>query len=255
MPAKPAARPYKWLAEYYDEIFTDHAAWFQLARKRAIEPLMGDIRSACDLACGTGATAITLARRGLKTFAVDLTESMCRQARRKAREAGVTVKVIRADMRDFRLPEPVDLVLCEYDALNHLPRARDLSKVLRSVSRALNPRGLFFFDVNNRFAFERVWTGGHIVETPDVALLLRGWLDKKRKKGVCEADWFIRQGRLWRREKEVVEQVFWPAREMRAALRASGFQVKGAWDASAFFANSPGGVSGARTFYLAGKAP
>jgi len=245
--------PYRWLADYYDRIFTDHSPWFELARRRALERFMPEIESACDLGCGTGATAITLARRGLKTFAVDLTESMCKQARRKAREAGVNLKVIRADMRDFQLPEPVDLILCEYDALNHLPRSAELAKVLRSVSRSLNPRGFFFFDVNNRFAFERVWTGGHLLEVDGLAMFIRGSYNARRKKGICLVDWFIRQGKLWRREQEVIEQVCWSELEMRQALAAAGFRVHGVWDASLFFANSPGAISGARTFFLARK--
>jgi hypothetical protein len=84
-------------------------------------------------------------------------------------------------------------------------------------------------------------------------MLIRGSLDAKRSRGVCLVDWFIREGSLWRRERETVEQVYWTERQMRSALRAAGFRLAGKWDASAFFANSPGGLSGARTFYLARK--
>jgi SAM-dependent methyltransferase len=85
---------------------------------------------------------------------VDLSPAMCKLARRKARRAGVPLRVMQADMRNFRLPAPVDLFLCEYDALNHIPRAADLGRVLSCVARALNPGGHFYFDVNNRLAFE-----------------------------------------------------------------------------------------------------
>jgi SAM-dependent methyltransferase len=66
---------------------------------------------------------------------------------------------MRGDMRNFRLPERGDLVLCEFDALNHVPRKEDLARVANSVSRALRPGGHFFFDVNNRLAFEKFWPG------------------------------------------------------------------------------------------------
>jgi cyclopropane fatty-acyl-phospholipid synthase-like methyltransferase len=46
-------------------------------------------------------------------FGVDLSPVMCRRAREKAREAGLPLRVIHADMREFRLPELVDLVTCE----------------------------------------------------------------------------------------------------------------------------------------------
>ena len=34
------------------------------------------------------------------------------------------------DMRAFRLPEPVDLILCEFDALNHMEGKADLAPIL-----------------------------------------------------------------------------------------------------------------------------
>jgi len=52
-------------------------------------------------------------------------------------------------MRTFCLPEPVDLVTCEYNALNHLPQKADLARTVRAVARALRPGGYFYFDVNN----------------------------------------------------------------------------------------------------------
>ncbi len=72
-------------------------------------------------------------------------------------------------MRAFRLTEPVDLVLCEFDALNHIPRKPDLARVASAVARALRPGGHFYFDVNNRLAFETIWPGTWWVEDPDVA--------------------------------------------------------------------------------------
>jgi SAM-dependent methyltransferase len=149
-----ANRPYRWLAEYYDKLFTFHLPWFEAARQRVLGKILPRLESACDLACGTGTTALALAAKGIKMFAVDLSPAMCRIARRKARRARLPLGVLRADMRSFRLPEPVDLVLCEFDALNHVPRKADLARVARAVARALRPGGYFYFDVNNHLAFE-----------------------------------------------------------------------------------------------------
>jgi 2-polyprenyl-3-methyl-5-hydroxy-6-metoxy-1,4-benzoquinol methylase len=89
--------------------------------------------SACDLCCGTGTTAIELARRGLSVYAVDRSAAMLGVARENFRRAGVRVKTIEADMRSFRLPEGrrVDFITCEFDAINHLARKQDLAAVAR----------------------------------------------------------------------------------------------------------------------------
>src|SRR5208282_5999159 len=105
------------------------------ARERVLGRILPQVETACDLACGTGTTALILARKGIKMYALDLSPLMCRLAREKAGRARLPVRVFRADMRHFRLPQSVDLVTCEYDALNHVPRRADLRFVAKAVQR------------------------------------------------------------------------------------------------------------------------
>ena len=247
----PANRPYRWLADYYDRLFTFHADWFEAARESILGDVLPRVKSACDLCCGTGTTALALARRGIRMSGVDFSPRMVRQARAKARAAGVEFRVERADMRRFRVGEQVDLVLCEFDALNHVDRKQDLALVARAVARALRPGGWFFFDVNNRLAFEKVWPGTWFYDQPDLAMVMHGGYDSRRDRGWTECDWFIREGRRWRRQQERVEQVAWTETEMRRTLRAAGFSQIQAWDTTQFRPSIP---AGARTFYLATKA-
>jgi ubiquinone/menaquinone biosynthesis C-methylase UbiE len=107
MPRGPNARPYKWLAEYYDRFFAPFRAPIDAARQKVLGRILPRVMSACDLACGTGTTAVASARQGIKMFAVDLSPVMCRLAREKAKRARVPLRVIRADMRSFRRSEPV----------------------------------------------------------------------------------------------------------------------------------------------------
>lgn len=247
-------RPYRWLAEYYDQIFTFHIGWFEKARRMVLGDILPRVESACDLACGTGTTALRLARRGIRMCGVDLSPTMCRLAREKARRLRLPLTVIHADMRDFRLPQPVDLVLCEFDALNHVSSKQDLALVARSVARTLNPGGHFYFDVNNRLAFEVVWPGAWFFEKAGVALVMQGGFDHARQRGVSDIEWFVREGKLWRRHHEHVEQVAWTATEMRRTLSAAGFDRIQAYDATPFFTGDPKIRAGCRTFYVARKA-
>jgi SAM-dependent methyltransferase len=247
-------RPYRWLARYYDHLFTFHLPWFQAARGHILGGILPLVGSACDLACGTGTTAVLLARRGIRMYGVDLSPMMCRLARAKARQRRAEAQVIRGDMRDFRLPERVDLVLCEFDALNHVPRKEDLARVARSVSRALRPGGYFYFDVNNELAFKKVWPGAWRIEKPGVVLVMHGgWIGRDSVCGQTDVEWFFKEGNLWRRHREHIEQVAWSAAEMRRALREAGFERVRAFDATQFFVGDPRIEPGCRTFYLARK--
>lgn len=247
-------RPYKWLAEYYDQLFSFALAWSEAARRTILGRMLPRVKSACDLACGTGTTALGLAGKGIKMYAVDLSPVMCRLARQKARHAGLSLRVIRADMRSFRLPEPVDLVLCEFDALNHVPRKADLARVARAVARALRPSGYFYFDVNNRLAFEKVWPLTWCMEKPGFVVVMRGGSDYRHDRAWSDVDWFICDGSRWRRRRERVEEVCWTASEIRRSLREAGFDRVRTWDAAPFFKNDPPIQPGYRTVYLARKS-
>ena len=223
---------------------------FTLARKRVIGPILPEVQSACDLCCGTGTQALMLARRGIQTFAVDLSPEMCRITRDKVRRAGLPVRVIRADMRTFRLPQPVDLITCEFDALNHVPRKSDLARVLKCAAASLEPGGHFAFDVNNRLAFERIWSNTWFIEKDPVALVMRGGHTPGTDRAWTDVEWFVREGRSWKRYHEHIEEVCWTAAEMRQALAAAGFDRVRNWDAAGFFREAHT-RRGNRTFWLA----
>jgi len=250
--SKPAGvQPYRWLADHFDRVFVGHRGFIEAAHRAIVEPILPKVRVACDLACGTGTTALGLAARGIRMYGVDLSPGMCRAARRKARKQKLALRVIQADMRDFRLPEPADLILCEYDAINHVSRHSDLRRVSLSVARALNPGGWFFFDVNNLAGFDKYWRGTWWVEKPGIILAMRNGHNLKRRKAWCDCEWFVKEGRLWRRHTERVEEVCWTEAEIRDLLISAGFAQIQVWDAAPFFTGAGVTTEGCRSFYLA----
>ena len=251
--SKPAVvQPYRWLAEHFDQAFAGSRKFIEAAHRAIVGPILPKVRVACDLACGTGATALDLAARGIRMYGVDLSPGMCRAARRKARERKLALRVIQADMRGFRLPEPVDLILSEYDAINHVPRRSDLRRVSLAVARALNPGGWFFFDVNNLAGFEKYWRRTCWIEKPGIVLVMRNGHNLQRRKAWCDCEWFVREGRLWRRHTERVEEICWTEDEINGVLTAAGFAQVQVWDATPFMGD---GITtkGCRSFFLACK--
>jgi len=166
------------------------------------------------------------------------------------------VRVIQHDMRNFRLSHPVDLVTCEFDALNHVPRKAELRKVARAVARALQPGGFFLFDVNNAKGFKRYWTGNVCIEKPGLMLVMRNGHSRDATRAWTDVEWFIREaeGDRWHRHRERVEEVCWTRSEIRHYLGEAGFDRLQAWDAKPFYRNNPLLTPGCRTIYLARKA-
>lgn len=257
-PNKTAAvAPYRWLAEYYDTVFAGMRAPMEAARAAILEPrILPEARRVCDLACGTGDTALGFARRGLEVYAVDLSPGMCRRTRAKAKSAGLKVRVIHADMRDFRLPQPADLITCEFDAVNHIPKKSDLLRVAKCAVRALRRGGSFYFDVNNRRGFERYWGLTQWIEKPGVVVVMQCGQDAANDRAWTDVHWFVREkdSVLWQRHDERVEQVCWSEAEVWDTLRKAGFAEVQAWDAAPFFGGGSGSGlidAGCRTVYLA----
>jgi SAM-dependent methyltransferase len=196
-----------------------------------------------------------MAGKGIKAFAVDLSPTMCKLARSKARKAKAPVQVLQADMREFKLPEKVDIVICEYDAVNHLPAKSDLGHVARAVNRALVPGGYFYFDVSTKIIYEKRWQVPYLREQRDVLMVTHGGYDAQTEKGWLVADFFIRDGRRWRRSKDRLDQVCWSDAEIREALQEAGFENIQAFDMRDIpvegLENFPPGCI---IFYLAQKA-
>ncbi len=244
-------QPYTLLAQFYDEMAPYAPGMNRHARRRILRKVLGQVRSACDLACGSGETALDFARHSLKVYAVDFSPTLCHITREKARRARLPVRVLCTDMRRFRLPEPVDLVTCEFAGLNHLPHKADLIPVFRAVARALRPGGWFLFDLNTPKSLREQSQVTEWVEKPEFKLLLRGRYDPRRRTATLTFDWFIPVGRFWRHQREMVGHIAWRDEEIRRALRRADFRRLRFWDGLDVRPRMPGAKRGYDTYYLA----
>jgi SAM-dependent methyltransferase len=126
-----------WAADMTEDV----PFYVELARESA-EPIV-------ELAVGTGRVAIPIAREtGKRVLGIDSSPAMLAVARE--RSEGLPIELREADMRDFAVDEPVELVICPFRALLHLPTWHDKRRVLERAAAALRPGGRFAF---NTFVF------------------------------------------------------------------------------------------------------
>ena len=140
---------YDSMAASYDKLFAD---WQASAHSQALilEKLFsafGFDRGArvLDCACGIGTQSIGLASLGYDVTGSDISRAELEEARRRAEENGVKVRLARADFRALSLtfPEPFDIVVCMDNALPHMLTAEDLKRAVESMIGQLRPGGLF----------------------------------------------------------------------------------------------------------------
>jgi len=139
--------------EFYDSPLYYHIA-FDLNRKIETDFLeacfaryaRGRVRHVLDVACGTGHHTLRLARRGYRMVALDLSAVSIGFLRRAAAAEGLPVTAVVGDMTAFRLPRPVDAVICMQDSQGHLLTNEALLAHLRAVRANLRPGGIYVFD-------------------------------------------------------------------------------------------------------------
>ena len=105
-------------------------------------------RTAVDLACGTGSVAVLLAKQELAVTGVDLSEDMLCVASQKAQDLENPPRFVCQPLQKLCLPRGVDLAVCALDSLDYILDPADCKEAIRRVYKALNPGGIFIFDVN-----------------------------------------------------------------------------------------------------------
>src|SRR5262249_41259320 len=105
------------------------------------------ISSVLDLACGAGTMTVMLAEIAGHGVGLDMSPPMLAEARIRCKDYR-QVRFIEGDFRSVDLPgERFDAAVCAGDSLNYLQDVSELGLVFDSVSRHLQDRGLFVFDV------------------------------------------------------------------------------------------------------------
>jgi len=123
--------------------------------QRVLLPAVPPGAALLDLCCGTGLLMRPLLAAGYRLTGLDLSAGMLACARRNAPQA----TLLQADARDFSLPQPVHGAFCTSASLNHVDSIEDLQQVFGCVQRALQPGGVFVFDLNHPAQLQRWWRG------------------------------------------------------------------------------------------------
>ena len=121
---------------YYPEAFGEQL--LQWIERQGIP-----VRTALDLACGTGVLCRILQKAGIDSRGMDFSSGKIDIARQESPEIPYDV----ADMILYRPDAQFDLVTCTGDALNHIPDLADVEKIFANIHAYLAPGGYFVFDL------------------------------------------------------------------------------------------------------------
>ena len=215
---------YKALAVSYDRLTNDVdyeavvAFYRQILQREGVTP-----RTAVDLACGTGSVAILLAEQGLQVTAVDMSEDMLTVANQKADGMENPPRFVRQPLQELKLPRGVDLAVCALDSLDYITDPADCAQAIKRIYKALNPGGIFIFDVNTPEKLRAMDGQVFLDEDDDVYCVWRGEFDEQTNICSYGMDLFQREGECWYRSFEEHREYAYTQEQLTTYLKEAGF--------------------------------
>ena len=189
-----------------------------ILRREGLSP-----KTCVDLACGTGSVTAILARRGYRVTGVDMSEEMLTEAAMKTMDMDEPPMFSCQRLEALRLPRAVDMAVCALDSLDYITDPSACAEAIRRAYRALNPGGIFIFDVNTPEKLRAMDGQVFLDEDDDVFCVWRGEFD--RETNICSygMDLFQREGERWVRSFEEHQEYAYSEAQLRSYLKAAGF--------------------------------
>lgn len=142
------------VASDYDEYFA-HNQLFEFDLRIVVEELMrreiGEGAVVADLGCGTGRALVTLARRGYRGLAVDLSQRMLEVVREKVVDDSLPIQCVQANWVElYGIAEAtVDGAISLFSTLGMIRGRENRVAALKHTRRILKPGGPFVLHAHN----------------------------------------------------------------------------------------------------------
>ena len=219
-------RLYGAFAEHYDRYMehVDYDSWVELVLDRFSRVHRRSPRSVLELACGTGNIASRLVRKGLHVQASDLAPDMLQVASQK----NFVPLLYRADMLAPLPQGAYDLVLLLFDSLNYLRTPQEIGILLQQVYGALEPGGIFLFDISTLHNCREYFDGFmNIDEGPGFYMVHTSEYEPKQSRQSNHFTIFSKRGFLYERRDEYHSQHIFRVRQVKQAIEGSDFTLLG----------------------------
>jgi SAM-dependent methyltransferase len=190
-----------------------------------------------DSACGIGADAMALARRGLNVTASDGSASMVAEARRRSRQFGIDLDIRQSSWQDLpeRVPGEFELILCLGNSLVHTGTKSNMISSLEGLRKVLSPTGVLVIDSRNwEQLYEsrpRIVTARHVIERQGVrSASLYLWTIPEDFNAPCRAEivlLFEDASSALTHRRYVIDFTPFTRADLTDALHAAGLTVIG----------------------------
>lgn len=206
-----------------------------------------------ELGCGTGNMTRLLAEKGYDMIGVDNSVDMLEIAMEKKEEEEQDILYLLQDMREFELYGTVRAAVSVCDSMNYIIEEEDLLEVFRLVNNYLDPGGIFIFDLNTEYKYEKILGDTTIAEDrEDASFIWDNYYDPEEKINEYDLALFIPEKKdgeiLYRKYEETHYQKAYSLERVKELLLEAGMEYIAAYDA---FTREPVRKDSERIYILA----
>jgi SAM-dependent methyltransferase len=217
---------------YRDDLAHIHDAGFGGFAQAAAPVLMEALSASginqglvIDLGCGSGILSRAFYQAGYDVLGIDISEAMIVMARQRVPQGEFRVE----SLLKAKLPPSVAIAAVG-EAINYLfdpeNTKSSLAKLLQRIHDALQPGGVFLFDVAEPGRVPGTGPVRTYFEGNDWAVLVRSEEDRRRKFLTRTITSFRQVGELYRRDQEIHRQRLLTRSELAGQLRRIGFRIR-----------------------------
>lgn len=221
------ASSYGFFAEFYDRYMAhvDYGEWIDMILSWAKRFMHSTPKVVLEMACGTANISEQLVFKGMEVDGFDNSPFMLYEANKKSFKPNLYL----ASLNDApRKENHYELVLCIFDSINYLLKKEEVKKALHNAWLALQPGGLFVFDIStiynsrNNFCDE---INNHQFE--DATIVQHAYFDEVRLRQRSFLSLYRRRGTAYLLSQEEHCQRVYYHREIMSMLKDCPLELKG----------------------------
>lgn len=186
-----------------------------------------------ELGCGTGSMTELLSARGYDMIGVDNSVEMLEIAREKKEASGHDILYLLQDMREFELYGTVRAVVSVCDSMNYITSPEELLQVFRLVNNYLDPGGVFVFDLNTPYKYEKILGNQVFAENrEESSFIWENWYDEEEQINEYDLTLFIRRpDGFYEKYEETHYQRAYEIQKICELLKEAGLYPEAVYDA------------------------
>jgi ubiquinone/menaquinone biosynthesis C-methylase UbiE len=194
-----------------------------------------------ELGCGTGTVTELLADAGYDMIGVDNSEEMLAEAIEKKIESGHDILYLQQDMQEFELYGTVRAIVSVCDSMNYITEDEELQQVFRLVNNYLDPGGIFIFDMNTVYKYEKLLGDTTIAENREEgSFIWENTYDPETGINEYQLALFIpREDGLYEKSEEFHYQKAYRQETITEMIEKAGMKLLAVYDAYTLNAPTP----------------